>query len=145
MKFRIVAEVPSRSSIPMSLSLPSVVSGSPIRVRLYSVGLERGVRLLLSPLLSASMPWSASSPLCMTMMNCPLPVQPSVQSILSSAMACSTTCFTATVPPKNSRPSSLLYFTMTWSTSVRLPTPWKEIPFSSLSGLNSVPANSTRT
>ena len=81
----------------------------------------------------------------MTMMNCPLPVQPSVQSTLSSAMPCSTTCFTSTVPPKNSRPSSLLYLTITWSTSVLLPTPWKAMPFSSLSGLNSVPANSTRT
>ena len=34
MKLRIVAAVPSRRSIPMSLSSPWSVSGSPIRVRL---------------------------------------------------------------------------------------------------------------
>ena len=81
----------------------------------------------------------------MAIRNWPLPCQPSVQSKLSSAMAKQMTCFTSTVPPKNSRPSSLLNLTMMWSTSVLRPTPWKAMPFSSLSGLNSVPANSTRT
>ena len=74
-----------------------------------------------------------------------MPVQPSVQSKLSSAIPKQMTRLTSTAPPKNSTPSSLLNLTMMWFTVVPLPTPWNAMPFSSLSGLNSVPANSTRT
>ena len=73
------------------------------------------------------------------------PRQPNVQSMLSSWESVISTYFASTVPPKNSTPSSALWWTWMWSITVPLPTPCRAMPFSSFSSVNRMPANSTRT
>ena len=65
--------------------------------------------------------------------------------MLSSWESVISTYFASAVPPKNSMPSSALWWTWTWSICVSLPTPWSAMPFSSFWSVNRMPANSTRT
>ncbi len=102
--------VPSRSSMPSS---ELDASGLPMIVKFESVGAERGVASLFSPLLSASMPLSPASSHCWSTAYCTLPVQPSVQSSMSSPTAVISRCLASAVPPKNSTPSSAFWWIWT--------------------------------
>jgi hypothetical protein len=94
--------------MPWVVWLPNAVVGSPIRVRLKSVGKETGWRRLFSALLSASMPRSASSPRACEIQNWPRPEKPSVQSNESSPAPVARRYLHATEPPNHSKPSSRL-------------------------------------
>ena len=81
-------------------------------VMLAIQGSEIGVAVSSPSRLSASMPLSALKDSgCRMCKYWMLPVQPSVQSRLSSALPTSTTWLALTVPPKNSMPSSRLLYT----------------------------------
>ena len=63
------------------------------------------------------MPLSASSPRCVMAMNCARPLQPNVQSKLSSAAFDATAYLMSAVPPNHSSASSR--FMCTWMNSIR--------------------------